>query len=293
MDKIEIIKKVFNVEEKDIKPVSRLKAGMTNDSFLFECKGEKYILRIPGVGTDNLINRYEQADVYSKIKGKNICDDVIFIDPKTGCKITKFLENVRNCDASREEDLKLCMEKLSSFHNMKLKVEHEFNIFEKIEYYEKLWNGKESEYNDYKLVKENVYSLKEFIEKNTAEKVLAHIDSVPDNFLIDKDKNVTLIDWEYSGMQDPHVDIAMFCIYDMYDRENIDKLIDIYFKGKCEDKLRIKIYAYISACGLLWSNWCEYKKLFGEDFGDYALSQYNYAKDYYKIVVEELSKLGE
>ena len=30
---------------------------MTNRSFLFTCKGKKYIMRIPGEGTDQLINR--------------------------------------------------------------------------------------------------------------------------------------------------------------------------------------------------------------------------------------------
>ena len=29
-------------------------------------------------------------------------------------------------------------------------------------------------------------------------------------------------------MQDPHVDIAMFCIYALYDRKQVDKVIDMY-----------------------------------------------------------------
>lgn len=91
-------------------------------------------------------------------------------------------------------------------------------------------------------------------------------------------------------MQDPHVDIAMFCIYSFYDREQIDQLIDIYFYGKCDRKVRIKIYCYISAAGLLWSNWCEYKRNLGIEFGEYSLRQYRYAKEYYRIVQEELNE---
>ena len=44
-----------------------------------------------------------------------------------------------------------------------------------------------------------------------------------------------------------------------------------------------------AVCGLLWSNWCEYKKKLGVEFGEYSLRQYSYAKEYYKIVMEELS----
>ena len=91
-------------------------------------------------------------------------------------------------------------------------------------------------------------------------------------------------------MHDPHVDIGMFCIYSLYNKRQVDKLINIYFDGKCSGEIRIKIYAYIAACGLLWSNWCEYKKHLGVEFGEYSLRQYRYAKDYYKIVKEELKK---
>ena len=52
-------------------------------------------------------------------------------------------------------------------------------------------------------------------------------------------------------MQDPHVDIAMFSIYSMYNKEHIDRLIDIYFQNECDQTTRAKIYAYVAACGLL------------------------------------------
>src|SRR5699024_10319797 len=111
-----------------------------------------------------------------------------------------------------------------------------------------------------------------------------------DNFLMTNNK-ISLIDWEYASMQDQHLDIAMFAIYAMYDRNEVDQLIDIYFDGKCNQITRIKIYAYIAISGLLWSNWCEYKHHHGVEFGEYSLVQYRYAKDYYKIVQEELAKL--
>ena len=99
--------------------------------------------------------------------------------------------------------------------------------------------------------------------------------------------------YEYAGMQDPHVDVAMFCIYSLYNKRQVDRLIAAYFKEGCDDATRIKIYCYIAACGLLWSNWCEYKRNLGVEFGEYSLRQYRYAKDYYRIVQEELKKQGE
>lgn len=289
---INIIKNVFNVENFDITDIKELKKGMTNKSFLFKCKNENYIMRIPGEGTDKLINRKNEAAVYSKIKDKDICDDIYYINSNNGYKITKFLDNVRSCNPYDQNDLKKCMKKLREFHNLNLKVEHEFDIFNSIEFYESLWNGMPSIYDDYTVTKEKVLSLKQFIEANTKNKCLTHIDAVPDNFLINNnDGSVRLIDWEYAGMQDPCIDIAMFCIYSLYDKKKIDNLIDIYFENKCDKLTRIKIYAYISACGLLWSNWCEFKRILGVEFGEYSIKQYRYAKEYYKIVKEELGSV--
>ena len=46
------------------------------------------------------------------------------------------------------------------------------------------------------------------------------------------------------------------------------------------------IVQYVAACGLLWSNWCEFKHNLGVEFGEYSLRQYRYAKDYYKYCRE-------
>lgn len=293
-DAIAAIMEAMHVEREEITDISVLKKGMTNRSFLFRCRGEAYIMRVPGEGTEQLINREEEYAVYQTLEGKGICDRVIYIDPKSGFKITKYYENTRVCDPLNKEDVERCMKKLRQFHERKLIVPHSFDVFQLIQYYEKLWDGRPSAYADYAETKERVLSLRGYIEDHVGEQVLSHIDAVPDNFLIFQNdrggESIRLIDWEYAGMQDPHIDVAMFCIYALYNREQAEALIDAYFTEGCPQDIRIKIYCYIAVCGLLWSNWCEYKRIFGVEFGDYALGQYQYAKDYYRIAMEEMEK---
>lgn len=291
---IKVICQVLKVDIDDIKKIEALKKGMTNKSFCFEVNGKKYIMRIPGEGTDKLISRKNEFLVYSVIKNKNISDNVLYMNPQNGFKLTEYINNARVCNCDNKNDLRLCMKFLKKFHELNLKVDHSFDIFNNIEFYEKLRNGKESDYIDYLDTKESVFSLKKYIENNVEKKCLCHIDSVADNFLIFRNNGndcVRLIDFEYAAMQDPDVDIAMFCIYSMLDREQIDDIINIYYENSCKLNTRIKIYCYIAACGLLWSNWCEYKKMFGIEFGEYSLKQYRYAKDYYKIATKEMEKL--
>lgn len=287
-DAISIITEVLKANEDEISDTVILKKGMTNSSFKFTCKNQKYLIRIPGKGTEFLINRRQELDVYKTIEGKGLCDAPIYINPENGYKLTKFLENVKTCNPQSWHDIQLCIEKMHSLHHMRLQVDHTFDIFRQIEFYEFLWENTPSIYPDYPTTKKNIFSLKEYIEKHITKWCLTHIDAIPDNFLFYNDE-VQLTDWEYAGMQDPHVDIAMFAIYASYDKQQTDRLIQLYFKNKCSKSIRLKIYCYMAACGLLWSNWCEYKRKLGISFGAYARRQYEYAKEYYKIFNNELS----
>ena len=289
---IRTIAEVLDIREEDITDIEVLKKGMTNRSFLFQANGRKYIMRIPGEGTDHLINRKQEAEVYRTISGKGFCDDPVYIDSETGYKITEFLENVRVCDTHNDHDLKRCMTLLRSFHQSELQVEHTFDLFGQILFYESLWDGEHSVFRDYEKTKANVWKLKEYIDSCEKKRCLTHIDAVPDNFLFyieNGQEKLQLTDWEYAGMQDPHVDIAMFCIYSMYSKEESDHLIDLYFDGKCDNATRKKIYCYIAVCGLLWSNWCEYKRKLGVEFGEYSIRQYRYAKEYFRYAEDFLN----
>lgn len=291
---LDVIAGVFGVTPDDITDISVLKKGMTNRSFLFSVNDEKYIMRVPGEGSDQLVNRAQEAAVFRAISGRGLCDDPVYINPENGYKIARYLEGVRNCDPYDTGDLDRCMKKLKDFHAMHLEVEHSFDLFGHIEYYEELRGNSPSMYKDYQKTKANVMGLKEIIDGMEKDFCLTHIDAVPDNFLFYDDgngENLQLTDWEYAGMEDPHVDIAMFAIYAMYDRECVDRLIDIYFEGGCDRAVRAKIYCYVAACGLLWSNWCEYKHNLGVEFGEYSLKQYRYAKDYCRYAKEILADL--
>ena len=300
-DVLQTISTEMQCRSEDIVDIEVLKKGMTNRSFLFRIKsGEnagKYIMRVPGEGTEQLIDREHETNVFSAIRGLGLCEEPVYINPFNGYKITKYLEGARTCDPGNKDDIRKCMRKLRNFHEMKLSVQHTFDIFAQIEFYESLWGESPSVYHDYQKVKENVMSLKNVVDSFDKEWCLTHIDAVPDNFLFYKSEEgkekLQLIDWEYSGMQDPHVDIAMFCIYSMYDREHVDALIDIYFEGRCDRNTRAKIYCYISMCGLLWSNWCEYKRNLGVEFGEYSLWQYKYAKEYFRYALKLINGKGD
>lgn len=284
------ISEVLGCQSDEIIGIQTLKKGMTNRSFRFCCRGAMYIMRIPGEGTGKIINREQEYQVYQAIDGLHLSDVVRYFDAANGYKLTEFIESSRVCNPKDWSDVRKCMQVLRKFHNQKIKVDHTFDLFERIEQYESLWEGRKSCFKDYLEVKQRICELKDYIERQPKEYILCHIDAVPDNFIFTGEgprESVRLIDWEYAGMQDPHADIAMFAVYAMYGRTDVDQLIDAYFPEGCPHAVRIKIYCYIAVCGLVWSNWCEYKRLQGVEFGEYSLRQYRFAKEYYKYVKKE------
>ena len=285
---MELVSAVFGLPESHIQDIRCLKAGMTNKSFLFQVNGKHYICRIPGPGTELLINRHQEEEVYGIIAPLNLSEHVIYMDGQTGYKIAEYYEGARNSRSDDWSDVEKCMETLHRLHDSDLTVGHDFDIRERISFYERLCTSHGGTlFEDYETVREWMVELLDWLDGLGHAKKLSHIDSVADNFLFLPDGSVRLIDWEYAGMCDPLIDIAMCAIYSYYDEAATDRLIDIYFKlfGRtAASEERMTIYAYMALGGFLWSLWAVYKSAVGEEFGEYTLIMYRYAKRYYRKI---------
>lgn len=279
---LELIASVFQKPEHSITNLKPLHLGMTNKSFLFQVEGENYIFRIPGEGSNALIDRKNEYAVYQAILPLKLSDTVIYFNSVSGVKITKLIKDARTADAHNIHDVRLCMKAAEKLHSSGITVENRFDFEEHINYYEKLAKEKNGIlYNDYPKVRKMIDEILELLKPVKKSYALTHMDLVPDNLLI-TDSGVYLIDWEYAAMCDPLVDIAMFAIYSYYENDELENLMDIYFKRDASDNERFRIYAYVALGGFLWALWTSYKQALGIEFGDYGMKMYRYAKDYYK-----------
>ncbi len=283
---MELISSVLNVPESEITGLRCLKAGMTNKSFLFQAKGISYICRIPGPGTELLINRRQEKASYDAVKDLGITEHVIYMNADTGYKISEYYEGARNCDARNPEDISRCMALIRKLHHSGVRVEHTFDIRERISFYESLCKGYESRlFEDYSDVRRHMNLLMDRLDKLGRVKVLSHIDSVCDNFLFLPSGELRLIDWEYAGMCDPLIDVSMCAIYSYYNDAEAEKLLSVYLERQANSEERFVYYSYIALGGFLWCLWAVYKSSIGEEFGEYTLTMYRYAKNYYKKII--------
>lgn len=268
-----------------IKTFSALQKGMTNQLFHFSTQDEEYLLRLPGAGTEHIINRQHEVAVYQALESSGITEEIIYISAQNGIKVSKFMKQVHNCDKDNKLEIGRCMELLRVFHEKGLQVPHVFDVFAEIRLYEEQCGACIGSFDDCLNTRSQVLELRNLIKSISKENCLCHIDPVYDNFLIN-DESVRLIDWEYAAMCDPYIDIAMFCIYAEYDREQTDWVIGCYLGEEPLPEQRMLVYAYMSACSYLWVLWSEIKRMENIDYWEYEKGQYRIAKDYYQYAME-------
>jgi CTP:phosphocholine cytidylyltransferase-like protein/thiamine kinase-like enzyme len=279
---LKTVENIFGVKESEIIGIKNLKAGMTNKSFGFSINGKSYIFRLPGEGTEKLINRKQERDVYKAIKNINISDELIHFDQKTGVKISVFYENARNTSARDHDDVGASMAILRKIHHSKIRVCHSFDIGKEIAKYLHLCDTRNAiRFTDNEETCKKMNELIIRAKKMKIPRVLCHIDSNPDNYIKLPDGSVRLIDWEYAGMCDPIMDISMYAIYSYYSQSEMDTLLRIYLQREPDTNEKERLYMYAALGGYLWALWTEYKQSFGVEFGDYGMKMYRYAKEYY------------
>lgn len=287
-----LISEVFQVPESEITGIECLKAGMTNRSFLFRIKGKAYICRIPGEGTEKLIDRRAEGESYRAIAPLGLAEELIYFNPENGYKISVYYEDARSADPESEADLRACMEVLKKLHRAPCRVSQRFDLGERIAFYESLCLEKgEIPFLDYAEVREKMNRLLSWIHGLHRPETLSHIDPVYANFLFTAE-GVKLIDWEYAGMADPLIDFAMATIYAEKDFAYAKRLLDYYGDTDVpRERAEQLVIAYMALGGFLWALWAVYKEALGVSFGTYPLTQYRYAKEGYAHLAKTVKEL--
>ena len=268
-----------------------MSVGMTNLSYIVQTANGSYIFRMPGVGTDKLIDRYREYSNYLAVEGAGIADVVVYHNPLTGVKITQYIPNCRTANPKSSKDISVCMSVLRQFHKSGLTVSHTFDFAQYIYYYEILCSQQQVSFSPSHLQeKQAVQWLLSSLNKTEKEFCFCHIDSVPNNFLISSSGSVTLIDWEYAGMCDPLADVAMWCISAAYEKTECDSILPAYLEREPTQNEWSRFYSYLSLGGFLWGLWAYYKASFGATYGNYINRMSAFCLQYYAYAQAAFTK---
>ncbi|GKZ04393.1 choline kinase [Paraclostridium bifermentans] len=261
--------------------------GMTNKNFKVSINNEVYILRIPGSGTDEMISRYSEKNNSLVANELNLDTEILYFNEKNGVKLSKYINNAETINpksAKRESNMYEITNILRKLHTSNAIFINKFDVFEKIEEYELLLKQADgSNFEDYKEIKKKVLNLKNLLDDIGVENVPCHNDTVPENFVKDNER-IYLIDWEYSGMNDPMWDVAAHILECEFSENEEELFLNLYFNNNVEEKYRTKIHIYKICQDFLWSIWTNIKEAKGDNFGTYGEDRYNRAKENLKKI---------
>jgi len=282
-----IVKESLKVNDEDITEVVPA-GGMTNKNYKISVKENKYILRVAGVGTEQMINRSTEMfnSAIASEKGYNV--EVPYFNLETGVKISKFIENAETLthrSIKKEENLKQVTAILRDLHECTdFHMDNEFNMFRELEKYENILrkdNG--TFFDDYDEVREKVMALEEELKVCNRVFVPSHNDLVSENLVKDTEGRIYLIDWEYSGINDDMWDLAALSLENEFSEDDIELMFRLYFKGKeADNDSRRRLLIHQICQDFLWAVWTLIKEAEGDDFGTYGIDRYNRAKEYLK-----------
>ena len=285
---IEYIKKVFGVKEKDIVIDEITTAGLTNYSYVFNISNnnKKYLMRVPGNGTNNLINRQLEAQVLKEMGKYDIAEKIIYIDENIGYKISEFIEDGRIINTESEDDLRFAMAKLKELHNISIDIKDSKNLFDWVEMYETAIKKDELHFpfDDHDIIKQKIDKLCDDISHMCRKQKFCHGDANPSNMLITKG-TIKFIDFEYVNIFDQAFEIAMFALNAGYKYDKIFTLVDYYISAnpqndvfenmsKAEaDRLVVKYFAISQYYCYLWG--IVFQHIKSVDYNDYIISCHN------------------
>ena len=288
------IKLIFRCDEEDIINFRNVSKGLTNKSFVFEINGIEYIYRHPGDGTESIVNRKIEKKSLVLAKQFGIDPTYIYLDVNEGWKISQFIADFREPDYNSFNDSKLIIKTLRKLHNLPITVDYGLDPIKDSIEIEKLLKQKDPNcFKPYQQLKENILKLYSLTENDGIEKCFCHGDTYQPNWMILPDNSVILIDWEYSGVSDPGIDIGYYIVDGQYDFQQAEQFIKEYLQQDYNPTTRLHYLCYISIIAYYWFVWALYRESCGASMPDALQCWLNEAIIYSDYVLDNLDKIRQ
>lgn len=214
-------------------------------------------------------------------------DTYIYIDPVEGWKISHYIKDARTLDYHDADQVEDALKILRCLHGSGKKTRYHFDIWQEISKFKEILNeSNRMDFKDMQEMGERIEKLHGYLEQDGIEETICHCDSYSPNFLIDHKDKMYLIDWEYSGMSDPGVDIGTFIACSDYDMEKAEEIIKIYLGHEPEERELRHFIGFTAASSFYWFVWALYQESVGKTVGEYLYIWYRYTNKYSKRALE-------
>ncbi len=236
--------------------VTPLSGGLTNSNFRVDVSGTPYFVRVPGESTDLLaINRENEVHNSRAAHEAGVAPKVLHYIPEKYVMVLEFLNGkTMSKDSLNQRGMPTRMAKAIKKLHSGPRFLTDFNMFRLTEYYLQICDEREIPIPDGYLERmPTVSTIEQAMSVNPLPTVPCNNDLLAENY-IDDGKQLWLIDYEYSGNNDPTFELGNTCQEMQFNDAQIKEVCAAYFGQATADKIaRMKLNMIMSDVG--WGLW--------------------------------------
>jgi thiamine kinase-like enzyme len=264
--------------------VTRL-GGLTNLVYLIEDHGTQYVLRIPGEGTEEYIDRDVELVNARVAADAGVSAEILYADPGDGLLLMDHLGDAVTMTPdlfnSRAGSPSRAANAFKKLHSCGQEFQSRFELFSMIDEYLGILTKLGAELPDgYHDIVEAAAPIRAAIDANPLPLVPSHCDPLCENFL-DTGETMWIVDWEYSGMNDPYWDLGDLSVEAGFSPAQDMEMMMTYCGGTVTDADMGRMVIYKAMCDLLWTLWGLIQHANdnpAEDFWAYAVGRFERCK---------------
>ena len=272
---------------KDI-PAAEVRAerlgGLTNLVYRVRTQQRDYVLRVAGPGTESFIDRKVEAHNARAAASAGVSPEVLFVDESDGLMLMPHIPATTMTPEAFRSTAGAPARAGAAFarlHDSGQTFEFRFELFQMIDGYLKLLGELGATLPEgYHDVVEEAEAVREVLDAKPARLAPCHCDPLCEN-LLDTGEAMWIVDWEYSGMNDPLWDLGDLSVEAGLSPEQDLEMMQAYRSGSVSEADFGRMVVYKAMCDLLWTLWGLIQHAQGnpaEDFWAYSVDRFERCK---------------
>jgi len=253
--------------------------GLTNRNYRIDCPAGRFVLRLAGEGTSEYIDRAVEEHNARVAAQAGVNAEVLFFDPSDGTMLCRYIDHSVTMNTERfnhHDAVARAARAFRQLHQCGFTFESRFELFEQIDNYLAMVRKLSAALPDgYDAVHKQAQAVRTALSSHELPLAPCHCDPLAENFL-DTGERMVIIDFEYSGNNDPMWDLGDLSVEAEFDHEQDRILMSAYFEGAPPAFDLGRMVLYKAMCDLLWTLWGVVQHANNnpaEDFWAYAVNR--------------------
>ncbi|MBA3325480.1 MAG: phosphotransferase family protein [Rhodobacteraceae bacterium] len=232
--------------------------GLTNRVFRVHGPGDPVVLRLPGAGTEAYIDREVEAQNARAAARAGVSPEVLWVDPPSGVMLTRHVAGETMTPErfrSRPGAPARAAAAFRTLHDSGERFAFRFELFAMLDDYLGVLDRLGAALPDgFRAVVAEAEAVRAALALRPAPLAPCHCDPLCENF-IDTGARMWLVDWEYSGMNDPLWDLGDLSVEAGFAPDQDRELLEAYCGGPPSPAVTGRVVVYKAMCDLLWTLW--------------------------------------